>query len=90
MPGIGADHSALAALANALPRRASLEVRGDDPDDGAAHLPVRQISGPLTRISIVARVRIMGQVQVAAENIDAGLPVFFPVFSQACHGVHPG
>jgi hypothetical protein len=72
-----------------LRRRASLEVRGDDPNDGVTHLPVRQISGPLSRISIVARVRVVGQAQVAAENIDAGLPVLFPVFSQARHGIHP-
>jgi hypothetical protein len=61
-----------------------------EPDDGVAHLSVRPASGPRSRGSVVARVRIIGQAQVGAQNIDAGLPVLLPVICQPGHGVHAG
>ena len=63
----------------------------DEPDDGVAHLPVRPVSESASvRGGLVARVRIVGQAQVGAQHIDAGLPVVLPVISQARHGVHAG
>ena len=66
------------------------QVGADEPDDGVAHFPVRPVSGPFGRVSVVARVRIVGQAQVGAQNVDAGLPVLLPVIGQPGHGVHAG
>jgi hypothetical protein len=60
----------------------------DKPDDGVAHFPVRPVSSPFGRVSAVARIRLVRQAQVGAENIDAGLTVLFPVIGQARHGMH--
>ena len=62
----------------------------DEPDDGVAHLPVRPVGGPLRRFGVVAWVGVIGQSQVGAENIDAGLPVLRPVIGQPRHSVNPG
>ena len=72
------------------PRRPPAQMVADQTDDGVPHLPVSPVGSPLGRFGIVARVRIVGQAQVAAQHIDAGLPVFAPVISQARHGIHPG
>ena len=40
--------------------------------------------------SVLARIGLVGHAQIGAQHIDAGLPVFLPVISQARHGVHPG
>jgi hypothetical protein len=70
--------------------RVTLEVRGDDPDHGVADFPAGPEGKPLRRASILPRIGLVRHAQVAAENIDAGLPVLRPVFSQARHGIHPG
>ena len=76
----------------ALPghRRARAQMVADEPDDGVAYLPVGPVSGPYVRGGVVAGVGVIGQAQVGAQNIDAGLPVLLPVISQPGHGVHPG
>jgi hypothetical protein len=65
-------------------------VGADEPDDRVAHFPVRLVSGPFGRVSVVARARIVGQTQVGAQHVDAGLPVLLPVVGQPGHGVHAG
>ena len=55
-----------------------------------AHFPVGPVSGPFSRVGAVARVGVVGQAQVGAENVDAGLPVLLPVVGQPGHGVHAG
>ena len=65
-------------------------MRGDDPDHGVTHFPVRPVSGPLSWGHVVAWVRIVRQAQVGAQHVDAGLLIFGPVISQARHGIHPG
>ena len=64
-------------------------MRGDEADDGVAHLPVRAVSGPVRRGGAVTRVGVIGQSQVGAQDINAGLPVLGPVVGQPGHGVHP-
>ena len=70
--------------------RAISEVRGDDPDDSVTYLAAGLVSGPFSRGSVVARIRIGGQAQIGTQHIDAGLPVPGPVIRQARHGIHPG
>ena len=76
----------------ALPghRRAIFEVRGDDPDDGVADFAAGPEGKPLRPGSLVARIGLVGHAQIAAQHIDAGLPVLRPVIRQARHGIHPG
>ena len=85
------DHPGEVEL-QALPghRRVVSEMRGDDPDDGMAHFPVRPVSGPVSRDGILARLQSIGQAQITAQHINAGLPVLGPVIRQARHGIHPG
>ena len=45
---------------------------------------------PLRLGSILARIGLVWHAQIAAQHIDAGLPVLGPVISQARHGIHPG
>ena len=45
---------------------------------------------PLWLGSILARIGLVWHAQIAAQHIDAGLPVLGPVISQARHGIHPG
>ena len=76
----------------ALPghRRAIFEVRGDDPDDGVADFAAGPEGKPLRLGSLLARIRLVRHAQIAAQHVDAGLPVLGPVISQARHGIHPG
>ena len=76
----------------ALPghRRPGTQVGADEPDDGVAHLPVRPVSGPFGWGGVLARVRVVGQAQVGAQHVDAGLPVLLPVIGEPRHGVHAG
>ena len=70
--------------------RVGLEVGGDDPDDGVAHLAAGAEGQPLRRRCPLARVGLVGHAQVGAQHVDAGLPVRPPVIGQARHGMHPG
>ena len=75
----------------ALPghRSVFLEVCGDDPDDGVADF-ADGLEGKSLRLgSVLAGIRLVWHAQIGAQHIDAGLPVFLPVISQTCHGVHP-
>jgi len=62
----------------------------DEPDDRVAHFPIRSVSSLFGWVGILARVWIVGQAQIGAQHIDAGLPVLLPVIGQPRHGVHAG
>ena len=75
----------------ALPGHRSVffEVRGDDPDDRVADF-ADGLEGKSLRLgSVLARIGLVWHAQIGAQHVDAGLPVFLPVISQARHGVHP-
>ena len=75
----------------ALPGHRSVvfEVRGDDPDDSVADFADGLEGKPLRPGGVLARIGLIWHAQIGAQHIDAGLPVFLPVISQARHGVHP-
>src|SRR5208282_525562 len=75
-----------------LPRRPRImpEMCGDDADHGMPHFPVGAEREPFPCGRILARIRRIGQTQVGAQDINAGLSVLFPVICQARHGVYPG
>lgn len=45
---------------------------------------------PLLPESRFARIGLVGHAQIAAQHIDASLPVLLPVIGRDRHGVHPG
>jgi hypothetical protein len=70
--------------------RPGAQMGADEPDDGEADFAAGPECKPLRLRSVIARIRFVGQAQVGAENVDAGLPVLLPVVGQPGHGVHAG
>jgi hypothetical protein len=48
------------------------------------------VISPVRSGSLFARVRLVRHAQIAAQHVDAGLPVLLPVIGQDRHGVHAG
>jgi len=71
-------------------RGGSVQVGGDDPDDGVADVAAGLEGQPLLQRGILAGVWFVGHAQIAAEHIDAGLPILLPIISQARHRIDPG
>jgi hypothetical protein len=65
-------------------------VRGDDPDDGVADFAVSLEGTPVPQWNLFTRIRLIWDAQIAAQHINAGLPILRPVIGQDRHGVHPG
>jgi hypothetical protein len=59
------------------------------PDDRVAHFTDGLEGQSLLFGSVLAGIGRVGHAQIGAQHIDASLPVFLPVISQAGHGVHP-
>jgi hypothetical protein len=76
----------------ALPghRGTVFEVCDDEPDEGMADFAAAAEVQLLLRPSVAARIRLVGQAQVCAQDINTGLPVRRPVIGEARHGIHPG
>ena len=65
-------------------------MRGDDPDDGVPDFAAGPEGKPLRAGSLLARIGLIRHAQITAQDVNAGLPVLFPVIRQARHGVNPG
>ncbi len=55
------------------------EVRGDNPNDAIADLPISQEGVPVPHRSIISY-NFIGEAQIRTQNINAALSILFPIF----------